>query len=158
MSVATIEFRRDDLSGPEIAALITFHQKQMFEYSPPDTCHVMGVDALRGAGVRVYSGWVDGELAVVGALKRLDAENVEIKSMRAADAFRGKGAGRAMLDHLLAEARADGYRTVWLETGTPAPFKPAERLYRQAGFTDCGSFAGYPATPWNMFMNMALDR
>ena len=156
MDAGRIEFRLDDLSGPEISALITFHQKQMFAFSPPETCHVMGVEALREAGVQVFSGWVEGELAVVGALKRLDADNVEIKSMRAADAFRGTGAGRAMLDHLLAEARAGGYRTVWLETGTPEPFKPAEALYRKAGFVECGAFAGYPATPWNMFMQKLL--
>ena len=87
--------------------------------------------------------------------KRLDAENGEIKSMRVDDAFLGKGVGRALLDHVLAAAKAGGLKTVWLETGSAPAFLPALQLYESAGFVRCGPFADYKPDPFSIFMTRA---
>ena len=81
----------------------------------------------------------------------------EIKSMHTAEAARGRGVGRAMLAHLLAVARARGFRRVKLETGTTAAFAPARMLYHSAGFVPCGPFGGYRPSDDNTFMTLELD-
>jgi putative acetyltransferase len=154
--VGDIVFRADDLSGTQTQALIIRHLAGMHENSPPESVHAFDMDKLRQPGVTFWSGWVDDDIAVMGALKKLDAENGEIKSMRVADAYLGRGAGRAMLDHILAEARAMGLRHLWLETGSTPAFDPALKLYEKAGFRFCGPFGDYKDDPFSRFMTLAL--
>jgi putative acetyltransferase len=92
----------------------------------------------------------------MGALRRIDAENGEIKSMRVADAFLGQGVGRAILDHILAEARGMGLAALWLETGSVEGFIPARTLYESVGFTTCGPFDTYGPDPFSVFMTLRL--
>ncbi len=151
-----IEFRADDLTGSKSQALVRRHLAGMYENSPQDSVHAFDIDKLRQAGVTFWTGWVDDDIAVMGALKRLDAQNGEIKSMRVADAYLGRGAGRAMLDHILAEARAAGLRHLWLETGSTPAFDPAIKLYEKSGFRLCGPFGSYRDDPFSRFMTLAL--
>lgn len=151
-----IEFRMDDLSGEATQALVARHLAGMHENSPPESVHAFDIGKLRQPGVTFWSGWADGEIAVMGALKRIDAANGEIKSMRVADAFLGRGAGRAMLEHIVAEARGAGMKALWLETGSTDAFGPAIRLYESAGFVRCGPFDGYVEDPFSVFMTRVL--
>jgi putative acetyltransferase len=106
--------------------------------------------------VTFYSAW-DGEtLAAVGALKELDGERGELKSMRAAPAYRGQGAGKAILAHLMAEAARRGYTWLGLETGRPDPFVPARRLYETHGFAECPAFGDYVSDEFSLCMDRAL--
>lgn len=98
----------------------------------------------------------DGELLGVGALKQLDEFHAEVKSMHSAEEARGRGVGRAMVDHLVDVARARGCRRVSVETGSMAAFTPARALYASAGFQICGPFAEYGPSPNSVFMT--LDR
>ncbi|HLK37513.1 MAG TPA: GNAT family N-acetyltransferase, partial [Polyangiaceae bacterium] len=77
-------------------------------------------------------------------------------SMRVADAFLGRGVGRAILEHIVGEARTRGMRTLWLETGSSPAFTPALRLYESAGFVRCGAFDGYVDNPFSIFMRRAI--
>ncbi|MBS2026200.1 MAG: GNAT family N-acetyltransferase [Deltaproteobacteria bacterium] len=120
--------------------------------SPPESVHALAVDKLRAPGVTFWSAWAGDTIAGCCALKLLDAERGELKSMRVADAFLGQGVGRAMVDHLLAEARARGLRSLWLETGSTPEFTPALRLYESAGFRRCGPFEGYVEDRFSIFM------
>jgi putative acetyltransferase len=124
--------------------------------SPPESVHALDLDGLRGPDVTFWSVWVKGEIAGCGALKRLDSDHGELKSMRVADAFLRRGIGRALLEHLLSEARARGFKRVWLETGSTEPFIPALRLYVSAGFVRCGPFNGYLDDPFSVFMTRAI--
>ena len=151
-STRQIELRRDDLSGEPIRRLIAHHLRGMHENSPPESVHAFDIEKLRDPGVTFWSAWIGDEIAGCGALKRLGRAQGEIKSMRVADAFLGQGVGRAVLEHIVAEARAMGLASLWLETGSPAAFHPAIRLYESAGFTRCGPFAGYAADPFSVFM------
>ena len=150
------DFRLDDLTGAATRALIALHLAGMHESSPPESVHAFGIEKLRGPGVTFWSAWIGEELAACGALKVLDAARGELKSMRVADAFRGKGIGRAMLEHLIAEARARGLTSLWLETGSAEAFIPALRLYESAGFRRCSPFDGYVEDPFSVFMTREL--
>ena len=116
----------------------------------------MPLERLRQPDVTFYSAWDGDTLAAVGALKALDAARGELKSMRAAPAYRGKGAGKAILEHLLAEARRRGYDWLGLETGRPDPFVPARALYVSYGFSDCEAFADYVLDEWSVCMSRTL--
>jgi len=157
LAVATqVRFEVDDLSREPVRALIARHLEGMFAASPPESVHAFDVDKLRAPDVTFFSAWVGAELAGCGALKQLDAERGELKSMRVADRWRGKGIGRAMLGYLLGEARRRGMKSLWLETGSTAPFTPALRLYESAGFVRCGPFDVYLDDPFSIFMTLTL--
>ena len=96
------------------------------------------------------------DLVGCGALKELDPEHGEIKSMRTAPAFRGRGAGKMMLRYILEEAAKRGYRRLSLETGSMAAFEPARKLYESHGFKYCGPFAEYVPDPYSVFMTKLL--
>ncbi|GAA4757510.1 hypothetical protein GCM10023264_27030 [Sphingomonas daechungensis] len=98
----------------------------------------------------------DGYLLGFGALKRLEPGHGEIKSMRTAPDALGRGVGRFLLRHAIAEARGRGYARVSLETGSTEPFAAALRLYESEGFRPSDPFAGYPDTPFTRFLSLKL--
>jgi len=147
----------DDLTGTDVIALLQLHLDDMHRWSPPESCHVMPVERLRRPDVSFFSAWDGPHLAAVGAIRHLDTTRGELKSMRAAAAYRGKGAGHAILRHLIAVGRQRGYRWLGLETGTPAPFDAAYRLYSRAGFAECAPFDDYVHDPYSRFMALELD-
>jgi putative acetyltransferase len=128
----------------------------MHAESPPESCHALGIEELKRPDMTFWSVWSGEELAGCGALKRLDGERGEIKSMRVADAFLGRGVGWAILEHILAEARARRMRSLWLETGSGPAFISALRLYERAGFERCGPFDRYVEDPFSVFMTRAI--
>ncbi|PZU37895.1 MAG: GNAT family N-acetyltransferase [Microbacterium sp.] len=153
---APLEIRDDDLTGSATRALIARHLAGMHEDSPPESVHALGIDALTGPGMRVWSAWYGAELAGVAALKRLDDERGELKSMRVDDRFLGRGVGRALLRHAIAAARVAGLSSLWLETGSPDSFEPARRLYASEGFVTCGPFPPYVEDPFSVFMTLDI--
>ncbi|MDY0910829.1 GNAT family N-acetyltransferase [Microbacterium sp. CFBP9034] len=153
---ATILIQPDDLSGDATRRLIAFHLEGMHDTSPPESVHALDVEALRDPAISFWSGWIDGELAGIGALKAIDAERGELKSMRVDDRFRGYGVGRVLLRHIVEVARERGMTSLWLETGDSADFVPAQRLYESEGFVRCGPFGGYVPDPFSVFMTRAV--
>jgi len=118
----------------------------------------MDVDGLLDPAVTFFSFRAGGTLLAVGALKQLDPQHAEIKSMHTAQDARGRGVGRQMLEHLIAVARERGYRRLSLETGSMASFAPARALYARAGFNVCGPFADYRESPNSTYMTLRLGR
>lgn len=151
-----VEIRIDDLSGAPTLALIAQHLDGMHDTSPAESVHALDIEGLRHPSITFWSAWVGGDLAGIGALKAIDAERGELKSMRVAPDFLGRGIGRALLRHIIAAARERGMRSLWLETGTPADFDPARRLYLSEGFHECGPFEGYREDPFSVFMTRIL--
>lgn len=152
-----MKFLLDDLSGEPTRALIARHLAGMRANSPPESVHAFEIDGLRQPDVSFWSVWLGDEIAGCGALKQLDAGRGELKSMRVADAFLRRGVGRAMLDHLIHEARARGLESLWLETGSSPAFTPALRLYESAGFVRCGPFDDYTDDPFSVFMTRSIS-
>ena len=130
----TLDVREDDLTGPEVVALLEQHLDEMHSHTPAESVHALDVDRLRADGVTFWSAWSDGRLAGCGALKQLDPTHAEVKSMRTADEFRGRGVAAALLAHMVVEARSRGYERLSLETGSNPPFAAARRLYERHGF------------------------
>ncbi len=151
-----IEIRADDLSGEATRRLIAAHLAGMHDTSPPESVHALDMEGLRHPSITFWSAWIGGELAGIGALKQLDAERGELKSMRVDDRFRGTGVGRAILRHIIDDARARGMTSLWLETGSTEEFLPAQRLYESEGFVLCGPFEGYVLDPFSVFLTRIL--
>lgn len=151
-----MRFELDDLARPAVRALIDEHLGDMRATSPPESIHALDHDQLRAEHVTFWTAWDEDGLLGCGALKQLDAEHGEIKTMRTAPAARGRGVGAAVLGFLLAEARRRGYRRVSLETGSQDFFAPARRLYARHGFVVCEPFADYVADPNSVFMTLHL--
>ena len=156
MTRPAIRIRVDDLSGEPTQSLITAHLAGMHETSPPESVHALDMDGLKHPSITFWSAWIDDELAGIGALKTFGDRQGELKSMRVDDRFRGHGVGRAILVHIIAEARTRALVSLWLETGTPEDFIPAQRLYESVGFTVCGPFEGYREDPYSVYMTLAL--
>ena len=129
----TIDIRIDDLTSDATHALIAAHLSGMHESSPPESVHALDADSLRDPSVTFWSAWIDGTIAGIGALKSLDAERGELKSMRVADGFLGMGVGRALLRHIVDEARDRGMTSLWLETGSTRGFPPGAAALRERG-------------------------
>jgi putative acetyltransferase len=146
----------DDLSGPEIRALLEVHFAGMLANSPEGSCHFLDFDGLNAPDVSFWSIWDGNDLMGCGALKELSGAEGEIKSMRTAEAHLRKGAGAQMLDHIIAEARARGYAQLSLETGSSDAFMPATLLYVARGFVPCPPFADYVEDPFSRFFTLHL--
>ncbi len=151
-----MHIRIDDLRGPEIRALLQAHLDSMYEHSPPESVHALDLNALRQPAITFWTAWEGSELLGCGAIKQLDTQHAELKSMRTATAHLRKGVARALLDHILDAARKKGFVRLSLETGTAAAFAPAHQLYTRAGFVECGPFEGYALDPHSVFMTKAL--
>jgi putative acetyltransferase len=148
-----LEIREDDLTGREIAEFLGEHVEEMKIVSPrPESKHALDLEALRAPDITFWTVWDEGILVGCGALKELDERNGEIKSMRTSTSQRRKGVASALLEHMLEVARARGYRSVSLETGSYAFFGPARALYERFGFEYCAPFADYEEDPYSVFM------
>ncbi|MEM7665103.1 MAG: GNAT family N-acetyltransferase [Pseudomonadota bacterium] len=146
----------DDLAGADVLDLLRLHLEEMHRWSPACKVHAMPPERLREPDVSFYSVWDGERLAAVGALKQLGQTRGELKSMRSAPEFRGKGAGEALLRHLIDEAQTRGYNWLGLETGRPQPFIPARRLYEKHGFAECAPFGDYVSDEFSLCMEKHL--
>lgn len=152
----TLTFHSGDLDSSDVQELLDFHFRETRKSSPPNACHVLPIDGLSNPAVSFWSAREDGELLGVGALKELAPDHGELKSMRTAPAALGRGVGRKLLHHIVAEARRRGYKRLSLETGSAISFAAALRLYASEGFAPCGPFADYQDTPFSRFFTREL--
>ena len=146
-----------DARVDEVQALIGRHLRFAGAATPSEFAFALDHGGLLEPAVTLFGLRMDGELLAIGALKHLDDAHAELKSMHTAQEARGRGLGRLMLEHLVATARARGYRRVSLETGSTEEFAPARRLYASSGFVPCAPFAEYRSSDWNTFMTLDLE-
>ena len=144
----------DDLSRPEIHALLEEHLADMRRISPPESVHALDLDRLRRPEITFWTAWDGATLVGCGALKEIDPAHGEVKSMRTPSGLRRRGAGRALLATIVDTATARGYRRLSLETGSQPAFDPAHRLYENAGFARCGPFGDYTDDPNSVYMTL----
>ena len=146
----------DDLSRPEIHALLEEHLRSMHSLGPPESVHALDLQKLRAPHITFWSAWDDAGLLGCGALSQMSATHGEVKSMRTPQARRRTGAGRAILMHIIEVARARGYERLSLETGSVAAFDPAHRLYESVGFARTAPFGNYVEDVNSVFMTLDL--
>lgn len=153
-----MRIRLDDLSGAQIRALLAEHLRNMHALSPPESVHALDIRGLRAPDITFWTIWSQNELLGCGALRELTPTHGEIKSMRTALNHRRRGAGKAMLEHIMREAARRSYERLSLETGSMKAFEPARRLYERYGFAYCAPFADYVEDPNSVYMTMELAR
>jgi putative acetyltransferase len=146
----------DDPTRDDVKMLLAQHLAFAREVTPPEDVHALDAERLVDSTITFFSARSDGELLGVGALKELDAEHAELKSMHTAAAARRQGVAHALLDHLLETAAARGFRRVSLETGAGDAFAPARALYVRAGFVACEPFGSYEPSRNSAFMTRSL--
>ena len=146
-----------DLADPRVLRLLDDHLADMHAESPPESVHALDVSGLTRPEVTFWVVADGDELLGCVALKELEPDHGELKSMRTDAAARGRGLGRLLLAHVLAEAEARGYRRISLETGSQDFFVPARTLYARHGFTETGPFGDYVLDPLSIFMTRELS-
>lgn len=145
-----------DLDDPEVQALIAYHRSSMIEGTPPGFSFALDLSGLQADGVRVWAAHLEGRVAAIGALKRIDDAVCELKSMRTHPDFLRRGCAAALLETIIDHARTEGFRVMSLETGTGPAFEPALALYRKRGFENGEAFADYTLTDFNQCLHLAL--
>lgn len=145
-----------DLADPEVQDLIAFHQQAMREGSPPGLSFALDLSGLADESVTVWAAHKNARVAAIGALKRLDDVRGEVKSMRTHPDFVRQGMAAALLEMIIAAARAQSLSVLSLETGSGPAFDPALALYRRRGFTNGAAFGEYTLTDFNQCLHLDL--
>ena len=145
-----------DFEDARVLDLLRVHLDGMHANSPPGNVFALDLSGLKAPGLDFYTAW-DGEaLMGMGALKALDDGSGEIKSMRTHLAHLRKGVAAALLEHIIAEARARNYYRLSLETGSGPAFDAALALYRRYGFVEGAAFGDYEKSDFNQFFHLVL--
>jgi GNAT superfamily N-acetyltransferase len=148
----------DDLAG--VAALMAGNVAEIprhlfqghglkHEEATPESGELVRNTGLLDPPQRLYLAEVEGQPAGTCGLKEIAPRVAEIKRMYVDPARRGHGVARALLERVIDDGRAAGYRTLQLETAVW--MVEAHALYRSCGFTDAppfpdpefGCFPGY---------------
>jgi len=103
---------------------------------------------------RLMLAQLDGQAAGCVALHKLDGEICEMKRLYVRPKFRGQGAGQALINAVLSEARTIGYRRMRLDTVEPV-MKDAVRMYRAMGFREIAPYRPNPM-PGTLYMELSL--
>jgi putative acetyltransferase len=144
------------LSDPRVVELLHIHLTTARAETAPGSAHALDLARLQSPEISFWTTWDDETLLGCGALKRLSADHGEVKSMHTVQFSRRRGAGSAMLRHIIAAARAGGMSRLSLETGSWDYFLPARALYRSHGFVECPPFGDYVLDSNSVFMSLDL--
>lgn len=151
-----MDIRIDDLSGSDVAELLSEHLQSMRLHSPPESKHALDLEALRKPEITFWTAREANDLVGCVALQELDSQHGEIKSMKTAPSHLRKGVAKQLLQFMIKVARERGYRRLSLETGSMDVFKPARSLYVSFGFQYCKPFSDYNEDPNSVFMTKEL--
>ena len=132
-----------NFDNPKVNKLLIDHFVELSSVSPVDRGHVLDIQGLKNPSIKFWSLWENDELIGCGALKFLDKEHGELKSIRVADRFRGKGNGIKVINHIIGEAKKLNIKKISLETGAGSFFESARKLFYKCGFKPCEPFAHY---------------
>jgi putative acetyltransferase len=153
----SMEIRKDDLSGGDVIALLEEHLADMYATSPPESVHALDVGALKSSDITFFSAWKADVLLGCVAIKELEPQHAELKSMRTSRHARKGGVASKLLQHVLEVSSSRQYQTLSLETGSQEYFKPARNLYEKFGFRYCEPFADYKLDPHSHFMTIDIQ-
>ena len=133
----------DNFDDPKVNQLLKKHFIELKAVSPKGSAHVLDIPGLRASSIKFWSLWEDSQLMGCGALKFLEKDHGEFKSIRVHDDFRNKGRGIEVVQHLIGEAKKLKIKRLSIETGTGKFFSPARKLFDNCGFKPCAPFAHY---------------
>ena len=141
---------------PEVNQLLKRHFIELRAASPEGSAHVLDIPGLKIPSIKFWSLWEENQLVGCGALKFLDKNHGEFKSIRIHDDFRGKGNGTKIINHLINEAKKLNITKISIETGASSFFAPARRLFDNCGFKPCPPFAHYKEDINSLYLTKLL--
>ena len=150
----SIEGNFDD---PKVNDLLTKHFVELRAASPEGSAHVLDIPGLKVPSIKFWSLWENNDLMGCGALKFLDKEHGEFKSIRVHDDFRNKGKGTKVIKHLINEARKLKIKRISIETGAGKFFEPARKLFQKCNFELCEPFAHYKKDINSLYLTKLID-
>tara|TARA_B100000787_G_C16073686_1_gene241116 strand:- start:69 stop:536 length:468 start_codon:yes stop_codon:yes gene_type:complete len=143
--------------NPEVHELLIKHFIELRSVSPEGSAHVLDIIGLKDPSIKFWSLWEENNLLGCGALKFLDREHGEFKSIRVSDNFRGKGNGSKIINHLINEAKKLDIKRLSLETGAGDFFLTARKLFNQCGFEQCEPFSHYKNDINSVYMTLLIS-
>ena len=146
-----------NFKNSEVLELLNKHFIELRSVSPDGSAHVLDIEGLKDQNIKFWSLWEDNLLMGCGALKFLNKEHGEFKSIRVEDRFRKKDNGIKILKHLIFEAKKLNIKRISVETGTGDFFTPARKLFNKCGFKLCKPFAHYKEDPNSCYMSMLIS-
>ena len=146
-----------NFDNPEVNELLTKHFIELRAASPEGSAHVLDIPGLKVPSIKFWSLWDEKKLIGCGALKFLDKEHGEFKSIRIHDNFRNQGQGINVINHLINEAKKLKIKRLSIETGAGDFFIPARKLFRKAGFIECEPFAHYKEDINSVYLTKLID-
>ena len=141
----------------EVNDLLTKHFVELRSASPEGSAHVLDIPGLKVPSIKFWSLWDENKLIGCGALKFLDKNHGEFKSIRVHDNFRKQGQGIKVIKHLIYEAKKLKIKRLSIETGAGDFFIPARKLFQKTGFTECEPFAHYKEDVNSVYLTMLID-
>ncbi len=151
-----MEIRSGGLDDPQVQDLLQLHLFHARRETAPGSAHALDLEGLRAPEVSFWSAWEGDRLLGFAALKRIEPDHFEVKSMHTVSESRRLGVASELLRHLISSARARGGASLSLETGTWSYFQPAVALYRKHGFVECEPFGAYRHDPNSLFMTLRI--
>ena len=145
-----------NFENPEVNELLIKHFKELKSVSPEGSAHVLDIPGLKIYSIKFWSIWDKNILIGCGALKFLDKNHGEFKSIRVVDNFRKKGFGLKIIEHLIKEAKKLNINKLSLETGSGDFFIPARKLFKKVGFKECAPFAHYKKDSNSFYMSLDI--
>ena len=157
MFFITMKSIENNFDHPEVNELLRKHFIELRSVSPEGSAHVLDISGLKDPTIRFWSLWEENELVGCGALKFLDKEHGEFKSIRVADKFRGRAIGEKIISHLIDQAKKIGIKKLSIETGAGDFFIPARKLFQKFGFKSCKHFAHYKEDPNSCYFDLEIQ-
>ncbi len=145
-----------NFENPEVNELLIKHFKELKSVSPEGSAHVLDIPGLKISSIKFWSIWEENILIGCGALKFLNKNHGEFKSIRVVDNFRKKGFGFKIIEHLIKEAKKLNINKLSLETGSGDFFIPARKLFKKVGFKECVPFAHYKEDLNSFYMSLDI--
>tara|TARA_S200000501_G_scaffold55449_1_gene45567 strand:- start:424 stop:891 length:468 start_codon:yes stop_codon:yes gene_type:complete len=142
---------------PEVNKLLNDHFIELRAASPEGSTHVLDIHGLKVPSIKFWSLWKDYQLVGCGALKFLEKDHGEFKSIRVHNNFRKKGNGIKVINHLINEAKKLKIKRLSVETGAGEFFNPAKKLFEQCGFKPCPPFAHYKEDINSLYLTKLID-
>ena len=142
---------------PKVHELLTKHFLELKDASPQGSAHVLDIPGLKDSSIRFWSLWENEKLFGCGALKFLDKEHGEFKSIRIHDNYRNKGNGIKVINHLIIEAKKLNIKRVSIETGSGKFFEPARKIFKKCNFLPCKPFAHYKEDVNSMYFTKQIN-
>ncbi len=152
-----MQFKKGLINHPKVQGLIKEHRQEMFQNSPHESVHALNTGDFAQKNTLFWTLWEGEELLGCAAVRLIQLNHFELKSMRVVAKYRNKGLASSLITHIISHLEGKGAESISLETGTAEYFKPAIFLYKKFGFIECEPFGNYQPDPHSYFFSRSIS-